>query len=205
MLITDPADDTKQIEVFTAEEVATKTAAVEATYKPQVTELTEKLTEAEKRSAERAGEFAQFRKLSEEQVSKLTIAEKTIYENGLALQAEREKNVASEKKTYEAAVDATIRSKVGNDSKLFEKAKDMYKVIGLEDITPEQMQARATAAVGALMQTEPDLLASIGVSVGGTYEPPKPKAQGEGSYADTEAGKAAAAALGLTIEPPKKA
>lgn len=205
MLITDPADDTKQIEVFTAEEVATKTAAVEATYKPQVTELTEKLTDAEKRAAERAGEFAQFRKLSDEQVAKLSVAERTIYENQVAMAAKDETIAAGNKKVYESAVDATIRAKVGNDPKVFDKAKAMYGLINLEDTTPEQMQARAAAAVGALMQTEPDLLASISVGASGSYEPPKPKTQGEGSYADTEAGKAAAAALGLTIEPPKKA
>ena len=205
--IPDPNNEGAEIEVYTAEEVtARETAAkteVEGIWKPQLVEATEKLTDAEKRAAERAGEFANFRKLSDEQVAKLTVAERTIYENTLLLQAEKDKNIENDKKVYDAAVDATIRAKVGNDPKLFEKAKAMYKVIGLEDATPEQMQQRATAAVGALVQTEPDLLAVIGVSSSGSYMPPVAAAKDD-SFAATERGKAGAAELGLIIEAPKK-
>lgn len=203
--IPDPNNEGQELELYTADEVAAKALEVENTYKPQVTSLTEKLTDAEKRMAERAGEFAQFRKLSDEQIAKLDVAQRTIYENSLLLQAEREKNAGADKQAYESAVGQAIRAKVGNDPKLIEKARAMYDVIGLEDVTPEQIQARAAAAVGALSQTEPDIIASLGVSINGSFEPPKAKDAGDKSYADSEAGKAAAKALGLTLEPPKAA
>lgn len=204
LTIPDPNNEGATIEVYTAEELAAKAIEVENTYKPQVTQLTEKLTDAEKRMAERAGEFAQFRKLSDDQVKELSVAQRTIYENSLLLQAEREKNAGADKQAYESAVGQAIRSKVGNDPKLIEKAREMYDLIGLEDVTPEQIQARAAAAVGALSQTQPDMVASLGFT-NGSFEPPKAKETGEQSYADTEAGKAAAKALGLTLEPPKQA
>lgn len=204
LTIPDPNNEGATIDVYTAEELAAKATEVENTYKPQVTTLTEKLTDAEKRMAERAGEFAQFRKLSDDQVKELSVAQRTIYENSLLLQAEREKNAGADKQAYESAVGQAIRAKVGNDPKLIEKAREMYDLIGLEDVTPEQIQARAAAAVGALSQTQPDMVASLGFT-NGSFEPPKAKEAGEQSYADTEAGKAAAKALGLTLEPPKQA
>lgn len=200
LTIPDPNNEGATIEVYTAEELAAK----EAEFTTVRIVLEEKLTDAEKRATERAGEFAQFRKLSDEQVSKLTVAERTIYENQVAMAAKDELLAAADKKTYDSTVDATIRAKVGNDPKVFEKVKAMYSLIGLEDVTPEQMQARVSAAAGAVMQTEPDLLAMVSVTPGGSFEPPKPKAQGEQSFADTEKGKSFAKALGLTTEPPKE-
>lgn len=206
--IPDPNNEGQEIEVFTADELtaretATRTA-VEGEYKPKLEDLTGKLTDAEKRAGERAREFGEFRKLSDEQVLKLDAAQRTIYENTLAIHERDLKLGEADKKAYEAAVDATIRGKVGNDPKLFEKAKAMYTLINLEDVTPEQMQQRAAAAVGALVQTEPDLLASLGVSSSGSYMPPQ-VTQTDKSFADTDKGKAGASELGLTLEAPKKA
>jgi len=200
--------DGTEVEVFTAAEVTAQIAAEVAKKETEFgtvrTDLEGKLTEAQKAAADRAQQFGEFRKLNEQQLEKLTVAERTIYENTLLLQAEREKNAGADKTAYDAAVDATIRAKIGNDPKLFDKAKAMYGLINLEDVTPAQMQQRVAAAVGALVQTEPDLLASLGVSSSGTYMPPVQKAAGEESFADTERGRAGAAELGIIIEAPKK-
>lgn len=204
LTIPDPNNEGSTIDVYTAEELAAKAAEVEGIYKPQVTKLTEDLTDAQKRMAERATEFGQFRKLSDEQVKDLSVANRTIYENQLAMADKDAKLAEADKKTYNSTVDQAIRAKVGNDPKLIEKAREMYDLIGLEDITPEQVQARAAAAVGALSQIQPDLVASLGF-VSGSFEPPKAKDAGEVSFADTERGKEGAALLGLTLEPPKQA
>lgn len=200
-------DDGTEIEVFTAEEVtARETAvrtAVEGEYKPQLTEAQQKLVEAATAASKRAVEFGEFRKLSEEQVTKLSEAERIIYENGVLLQTEREKGVAAAKTARETSIAAAIRARVGTDQKVLDKVRSMYDLINLEDLTPEAIAARVSAAVGALGQTEPDLLASIGLTVGGGYQPPQTQ-EGDKSFADTEAGKAGAAALGLLVEEPKK-
>ena len=194
------------VDVFTPEEVAaqiaTAVAVKETEFGTVKTGLEEKLTEAEKRAVERNGEFAKFRELNEKQLAELSAKDLIIYNNQKALADANLKNEESGKKTHDAAVDATIRAKVGNDPKLFEKAKAMYSIIGLEDLTPEQMQVRVTAAVGALVQTEPDLMASISVGLNGSYQPPV-KVETSESFADTERGKAAAKELGLNIELPK--
>lgn len=198
--------DGVETELFTADELAAKAAEIEGIYKPQVEKLTGDLTAAQKASQERAAEFGQartkFEELSKEQLSKLSEAELVIYNNTRIL-AEKDAQIAeSNKKVHDSAVDAALKAKVGNDPKLLEKAKAMYSVIGLEDLTPEQISSRAAAAVGALMQSEPDLLASISVSLGGTYAPPVVVKTDE-SFANTEAGKAGAADLGLILEVPK--
>lgn len=200
--VPDPANEGQEIEVFTAEELAAKATEIEGIWKPKVDDLTGKLTAAETAGKERSREFGEFRKLSEEQVTKLDAAQRTIYENTLAIHERDLKIAEGNKKTYEASVDATIRAKIGNDPKLFDKAKAMYGLINLEDVTPEQMQQRVAAAVGALVQTEPDLLASIGVSTSGTYMPPFEKKAGEENFADTERGKAGAKELGIPLEAP---
>lgn len=201
--IPDPNDADKEIEVFTAEELAAKSAEIEGLWKPQVEKLTGDLTEAQKAATARAREFGEFRKLSDEQVTKLGAAERIIYENQLAMAEKDTKLAEADKKAYESSVDQAIRAKVGNDPKLIEKAKAMYSLIGLSDVTPEEIQARAAAAVGALTQTEPDLIASLGIGTNGTFVPPVVKKDGDKSFSDTEAGKAGAAELGLTLEPKK--
>lgn len=198
----------EEVEVFTAAEVqereTTVRTAVEGEWKPKVDTLESDLKGAKTALATRANEFAQFRKLSDEQVAKLGDAERTIYENQLSLAEKDEKIAESDKRVYEGNVTSAIRAKVGNDQKLFDKVRDMYKIINLEDLTPEQIATRVNAAVGAIGQTEPDLLAAAGFSMGGGFEPPKAKEEGQKSYADTEEGKAAAAALGIILEAPKQ-
>lgn len=199
--------DGNEIEVYTAEEVeAAKTeaaAAKDAEFAPIKTELEGKLTAAEKAAAERAGEFAHFRKLSDEQVSALTEKDRIIYQNGLALKDSEDKRIAAEEATKKAAVDTLIASKSGGNPKLVEKMKEMWPLIGVEATTPEQLEAKAQMVLGALSTTVPDLVATAAGFGGGAYHPPVvAKKEGE-SYADTAAGKAAAAELGLTIEAPK--
>ena len=200
-------DDGSEIEVFTADEVAARETAVrtavEGEYKPKLTEAEQKLAEAAKAAGDRAREFGEFRKLSEEQVAKLSEAERVIYENGLLLQAEREKNAAAAKTARETSITAAIRARVGTDQKVFDRVRTMYDLVNLDDATPEGVAARAAAALGALGQTEPDLLASIGLTAGGGYQPPQ-RQEGDKSFADTEAGKQGAALLGLMVEEPKK-
>lgn len=203
--------DGVEVEVYTTAEhtaalAATKTQ-VEGEWKPKVDDLTGKLTEAEKAAAKRAAEFGaargEFQRLSDEQQSKLTATELTLYKNQELL-VEKDKQLGESNKTAHAnAVDAAIRAKVGTDQKLFEETKKMYQIIGLEDSTPEGIQKRATAALGALGTTEPNLLASAGFG-SGSFEPPQAAGEGEKSFADSERGKAGAAELGIILEAPKK-
>lgn len=196
-----------EIEVYTADEVAARETAartaVEGEFKPKLTDAETKLADANKRLSERAGEFAQFRKLNEEQVAKLSVAERTIYENQVAMQQKDEQIAANNKKVYESAVVAAIKGKIGADQALFDKVKGMYDLINLDDATPEGIAARVNAALGAIGGTQPDLLAAAGVSFG-SHEPPKPKEQEKATFADSEAGKAGAAELGIMVEAPKK-
>lgn len=200
-------EDGTEIDVFTAEEVTAREAAVrtavEGEYKPQLTEAQQKLNEANIAAAKRAEEFGQFRKLSDEQVAKLDEAQRIVYQNGLLLQQERDKNAEATKVARETSISAAIRTRVGTDQKVFDKVRSMYDLVTLADQSPEQIAARVAAAVGALGQTEPDLLASIGLTASGGYQPPQQQ-QGDKTFADSEAGKAGAAALGLMTEAPKE-
>lgn len=197
-------DAGEEIEVYTADEVQAAVAAKEGELTPKLTQAEKDLEEARTALGERAGEFAQFRKLNEEQVKKLSIAERTIYENGLALQDEREKREASDKATKAAQVDSALRAKVGTDERLFTKAKEMWEVIGIDPKTPEEVERKVLMVLGAIGTTEPDLVASVPGFNGGSYTPPVQKKEGEGeSFADTEAGKKGASELGLTLEKPK--
>ncbi len=190
----------EMVEVYTAEEhtaaVDAAKVAVEGEWKPKVDTLTKDLTEAQRAAAVRSGEFKEFRKLSEEQVEKLSEAQKTIYQNTLLL-AEKDAKLAEGAKTSrESAVTAAIRAKV-SDEKIAAEVRKMYDIIGLDDATPEGIVARTNAALGALNTTQPDLLASIGFS-GGSFQPPQKESDKE-SFADTDAGKGLAKELGLEI------
>lgn len=200
-------EDDKEVEVYTAEEVeAAKVeaaAAKDAEFAPIKTELEGKLTAAEKAATERAGEFAHFRKLSDEQVSALTEKDRIIYQNGLALKDSEDKRIAAEEATKKAAVDTLIASKAGGNPKLIEKMKEMWPLIGVEATTPEQLDAKAQMVLGALSTSVPDLVATAAGFGGGSYQPPTPPKKDGESYADTAAGKAAAAEIGLVIEAPK--
>lgn len=202
--------DGAEVEVYTAAErdaaIAETRTAVEGEYKPKLT-----TAEAEQKRLQglidsRAEEFKnageKFRRLSDEQVAALDAAQRTIYENQAALQTEREGRIASDKRVYESTRDTAIRTKVGSDTALFDKVKEMYGVIQLEDVTPEQMTARVNAAFGAVGTTSPDLLAAAGFG-SGNFEPPVQK-ENEKSFADTEGGKALAEKLGMMVEAPKQ-
>lgn len=202
-------DEGVEVEVFTADEVKTQVTAAETAkeneYKPKLTAAEAETQRLDGLLKARGEEFKQFRKLSDEQVSKLSIAEKTIYDNGLLLQEERDKNAARDKESHDNLVLATIKGKVGTDEKLITKVKDMYALIGIEARTPEEIERKTAMVLGAISTTEPDLLAGVAGFSGGSFEPPKKKTQKEGeSFADTDAGKAFGAELGLTLEVPKK-
>lgn len=205
-------DDGQEVEVYTADEVqaqtaiavATAVAAKETEFGAVKTELEGKLTDAEKRAQERAGEFAQFRKLSEEDKAKLTVAERTIYENGLALDEANKARVAGETAALTERVNGVIKSKAGDNVKLTEKMKEIWPLITIEATTPEQIEAKAQMVLGAISTTTPDLLASVAGFGGGSYQPPVVVAKEGETFADTSAGKGLANDLGLTLEPPKK-
>lgn len=201
-------DEGVEVEVYTADEMkAASEAAVQAKEKeftPIKTKLETDLADATKALGERAGEFKQFRKLNDDVVVKLSVAERTIYENGLALQEAREKDEKRTKDDNARLVDTAIRAKVGTDEKLFTKVKDMYSLIGIEATTPEAVERKVLATLGAIGTTEPDLVASVAGFSGGSYIPPVVKKEGEGSFADTEQGKRGAVELGLKLEADKK-
>lgn len=206
-------DDGQEVEVYTADEVktqadaavATAVAAKETEFSVVKTELEGKLTDAEKRAQERSGEFAQFRKMSDEDKAKLTVAERTIYENGLALAQANEARVVADTAALTERVNGVIKSKAGDNVKLSEKMKEMWPLITIEATTPEQIEAKAQMVLGAISSTVPDLLANVSGFNGGSYLPPQPEKKEGETFADTAAGKGLAGELGLTIESPKKA
>ena len=157
------------------------------------------IIEAKKALADRAGEFRQFRKLSDDSIAKLSITEKTLYDNNLLLQEQMEKNKQLEKSAYENKIDSVLRSKAGNDEKLFQKMKDTWSIIGVDAQTPEQIELKSKMVLGAISVSEPNLVANTSGFSGG-YMPPVPQGQAEKSFADTEQGKAFAADLGLITE-----
>lgn len=206
-------EDGTEIEVFTAEEVAAKaqeaaTAArteVEGTYKPQVETLTSKLTEAEKRAAQRAAEFREFRRLSDEQKAELSEKDRIIYENQLRLEEERVAREEEAKTRQEAIVDSALKKTAGSNEQLYTKMKELWPNVNIAASTPEEIELKTRMVLGMISTTQPDLVASInGFSGSGGYTPPSPARREGDSYADTDAGKAAAAELGLVIEVPKK-
>lgn len=202
----------KEIEVYTPEEVtervtaevATATKKVTDEFTPKITALEGKITEVTTALNERTGEFKQFRKLNDEQVAKLGIAERTIYENGLALEAERQKNSEAEKTRLEGVRDSAIRAKSGTDEKLFGKMKDMWSIIGIEVTTPEQAESKVKMILGAISTTEPDLVASVAGFQGGSFMPPTTVKKDGESFADTDKGRAGMDELGLKIPEAKK-
>jgi len=204
-------EDGAEIEVFSADEVKAQTTAavdaakkeVEGQYAPKVTELEKELGGAKSALAARAGEFANFRKLSDEAVAKLDEAQRTIYNNGLILEEERKKTADAEKARLETQVDGAIRATAGTDEKLYTKMKSMFGTIAIEATTPEQIQNKIKMVVGAIGATEPDLVASVANFSGGFRPPVTAKAEGE-SFADTDKGKAFAKDIGLVIPEPKK-
>lgn len=192
-----------EVEAFLPDEVTAKVNEAVTTKETEFTTVKKglegELTEAKKALGSRANEFAQFRKLNDDAVAKLSEAERLIYENQLALKEEREKNTVAEKARMDATVDSALRAKAGTDEKLFGKMKDMWSIIGIDAQTPEAIENKTKMILGAISSTEPDLVASVAGFSSGSWTPPEVKKEGEKSYADTEAGKAAANALGLKL------
>lgn len=194
------------VEVYTAEDVQAKIAAKEAEYAPKLTEM-EKIQqerdEARKALAERAGEFKQFRKLNEDTLAKLSIAEKTAYDNSLFLHEQMEENKNLRKTQYEAQVDSVLHGKVGTDPEAFKKAKDMWNLINIEALTPEQIELKANTVIGAIGHKPTNPIATVGGFSGG-YMPPVIPGSTEKGFGDTEQGKAGAKELGFILEAPKQ-
>lgn len=206
--VPNPQNEEEEIEVFTADEIAARETAVrtetEGKFTPQITDLNTKLTAAEKAASIRAGEFKQFRELSEKQLEELSEKDRIIYNNGLALKKAEDDRVAGENGRIEEIKKSTIASKVGKDEKLAAKILESWDIVNIVATTPEQIEQKTMAILGMFSTTQPDLVASVQGFGGGSFEPPKPKAAGDGeSFADTAVGKAGASELGLLTEAPK--
>lgn len=191
-------DDGTELEVFTAEEVQAQIAVKEEEFGKTKAEIEADLAETKKALGERSGEFKQFRRLTDEAVAKLGLAEKTIYENTLLMEDMRVKSLEHEKLAKEASLDSILRARAGGDEKIFQKLKDVYSVIAIDAQTPEQVNMKINMALGAIGTTEPDLLASIGSFAGGSFKPAEEKKETT-DFADTDKGKALANALGLKL------
>ena len=202
--------DGQEVDVFTTDEVAAREAAArtaaESEWKPKFETAEQEKTRLagllEQRSKEFGAARGEFQRLSDEQQSKLTATELALYKNQEMLADRDAKLAEADKKAYESAVDSAIRAKTGGDAALFAKVKEMYALIQLEDVTPEQIATKVAAAFGAIGTTAPDLLAAAGFG-GGGFQPPQ-RDSGRESFADTERGKEIAKALGIMIEPPKQ-
>ena len=109
---------------------------------------------------------------------------------------------ANDLKVRDSLVLSKIKEKVGSDEKVVGKVKDMYSLIGIEANTPEEIEKKVMATIGAIRTTEPDLLASAAGWSGGSYVPPTKNEENK-SFADTDAGKRGMDELGLKI-PVKK-
>lgn len=197
----------EEIEVFTADEVKTQTAAAVAAKETEFgtvkTGLETELAGTKKALAERNTEFKNFREISKETFEKLSVAEQTIYTNTKIIHDMQVKAVEDAKKTTDAAIDTAIRAKAGKDDKLFAKMKEVWGVIAIDATTPELIEQKTMMVLGAIQTTQPDLLAGV-IGFSGGYKPPE-AAGGDGkNFADTDKGKRGAAELGLDLEPKKK-
>jgi hypothetical protein len=195
--------DGNELDGFLADEVKTQVDAGIETAKGEFSKIESDLkTENERINGllnSRKDEFSNFRKLNDDVVAKLGVAERTIYENGLALQKSSEDRINFEKKIYDSTVDTAIRAKSGSDEKLFTKMKDMWGVIGVNANTPEEIESKTRMIIGAISTTEPDLLASVSGFSGGSWKAPSKDDDKEKSFADSERGKAGAVELGLKL------
>jgi len=196
-------DAGEEVEVYTAEELtAAKDEAVkakESEFGKTRAEIEAERDELKKALSDRSGEFKQFRKLNDDVVAKLSVADRTIYENGVVLEEERKKNAEFQKKNYESNIDSVLRAKAGTDEKLFAKMKETWGIIGIDAQTPQEIERKSLMVLGALRTSEPDLMASVAGFSGGSYIPPV-VGKDEKSFADTDQGKAVAKELGLILE-----
>ena len=201
----------EEIDVFSAEEHTAAIAAetekvkkeVEGQFAPKITALETELTGAKTALGDRAHEFGKFRELHADVVAKLGVAERTIYENQ---KSQHEREVKAEEdatKRLNDTVDASIRATAGADEKLFTKMKEMWQVIGIKAVTTDEIENKKKMVLGAISQTQPDLVASVAGFSGGFKPPVDTKKEGE-TFADTDAGKGLAKSIGLELEVPKK-
>ena len=201
-------ENEKEIEVYTADEVAAKAKeaadAKEAEYNPKLKKYEEDLAEAKTALGERASEFNQFRKLSDAAVAKLGVAEKTLYDNQLLMQKMNDDRKESEKKATQVTIDNVIKAKVGTDEKVIAKVKELWGMFNIEATTQEQIENKTQMILGAIHSTQPDLLTSVRGFGSGSHIPPEYKDNGDKTYGDTDAGKNLAKDLGLILEVPKK-
>lgn len=201
-------DGGEEIEVFTAEEVTAREAgvrtAVEGEYKPKLDAAEAEKIRLDGLLKSRAQEFAGFRELNEEQVSQLAEKDRIIYENQLAIKKAEDLRVAGIETAHKTAVAAAIDARAGGNAKLKEEMEKMWGLIGIEAQTPEQIESKVLVVLGALSTSSPDLMASVNGFQGGSFAPPKAPGSGDKSFADSDAGKAGAAELGLMVEAPKK-
>lgn len=193
----------EKVQVYIAAEhtagVDAAKAAAEGEWKPKLTTAEADLKAAKEAAAQRSAEFGAFRKLSEEQVKQLSEKDGIIYRNQELLEKNRTDAEAAAKVSRDNAIAAAIRSKVGTNEKLYTETRKMYDLLGMDDNSADGITKRATAALGALGSTEPDLLASAGFA-GGSYAPPVAPSPSGNSFADTDNGKALAKELGLITE-----
>lgn len=173
------------------------------------TTLETELDGTKKRLAERSSEFAHFRKLSEDDKKKLSTLELQLYENQEVQENERVAREAQAKEQHEKNVESFIRTKSGTDEKLFAKMKEMWGVFGVNAVTPEEMEQKSKMIIGAIGNSEPDLLASIGGINGAALAPGQgqngQKEEKKDGFGTTDAGKGLASDIGIVIEKPKTA
>lgn len=195
-------DAGEDIEVFTSDEIQAqideRVKAKEDEHAGVLRTKEEELAETRKALVERAGEFKQFRKLNEDSVAKLSVAERTIYENTVVMNELREKAEGDAKAAHDRMVDDQIRTKAGTSDALYQKLKDTYSLIGIEAVTPEEVSNKISMALGAIGTVAPDLLATIG-GIGGIAVPAGVTEKKE-SFADRPEGQGLAERLGLKIK-----
>lgn len=198
--------DGVEVEVYTATEhtaaVDAAKAAVQAEYDPKLSAAENEKIRLEGLLEVRAGEIKGIKRLSDEAVAKLSVAERVNYDNTIKIAEQQEKSEKDAAEAKKNTITTVIKAKVGNDVKLLEEATKMYGLVGLDDTTPEQIAIRVDAAIGALARTQPNLLATAGFSSVGDFRPPV-QDDTQKSYADTPEGKEAAKKFGLITELPK--
>ena len=198
----------EEIAVYTAAEVQAardeEVKKAEGTWTPKLQATEAELKEAKIALGNRASEFGQFRKLSDEAVAKLDVAQKTIYENQLVMAKMREDNEVRDKKNLEVTIDGVIKAKVGTDEKAVAKVKEMWGLFNIEATTVEQIENKTKMILGAIQSTQPDLLNSVRGFGNGSHLPPGDTSNREKTFADSERGKAIASELGMITEAPKK-
>lgn len=197
-------DEGEDIEVFTAEErdafVAT---AVEQKVGETKVEYETRLKEREEYHAQQGTNAGALRKMNEEQLKELSAKDRIIYDNQVALEAANTARATAEGKIVTDRLEAQIKLKANGDADVEKKIRDNLQYIAIDPVTPEQVDTKVAMALGVVFQQQPDIMA-MAAAHGGTVYPGgvKPEEKKE-DFADTERGKAIAAAHGFIVTPPK--